>query len=117
LLTQSTFEKLTPTHEYHHRKLDKVKVKGKEKFITVIEIFDADPANIFQLKESNAGAFEEALNKYNEKKFGEARNLFQSIMNRFPDDIPSKMYFERCVKYEKSGVSPDDEMIEVMTKK
>ncbi len=117
LLTQSTYEKLNPSHNYHHRKLDKVKVKGKEQFVTIVEIFDVDPTNIIQLKESNAGDFEQALKKYDEKKFGEAKSIFQSILNNFPDDITSKMYLERCIKYETAGVSLDDEMIEVMTKK
>lgn len=67
LLTQSTFEKLTSPHNYHHRKLDKVKVKGKEQFVTIVEIFDTDPVNIIHLKENNAVAFSEALVKYEEK--------------------------------------------------
>ncbi|MEO6670892.1 MAG: ATP-binding protein [Ferruginibacter sp.] len=117
LLTQSTYEKLTAPHGYHHRKLDKVKVKGKEQFVTIIEIFDIDPPEIIELKENSAAAFEEGLKKYDEKKFSEAQSLFQSILNNFPDDITSKMYLERCIKYQTTGVSLDDGMIEVMTKK
>ncbi|MBN8833291.1 MAG: hypothetical protein ABS68_01825 [Niastella sp. SCN 39-18] len=117
LLTQSTFEKLTSPHDYHHRKLDKVKVKGKEDFVTIIEIFDIDPMNIIHLKESNTVAFTEALGKYHDKKFVEAQSMFQSILNNFPADITAKLYLERCIKYEKNGIPPDDEMIEVMTKK
>ncbi|MBK8710852.1 MAG: response regulator [Niastella sp.] len=117
LLTQSTFEKLTSPHNYHHRKLDKVKVKGKEQFVTIVEIFDTDPVNIIHLKENNAVAFSEALVKYEEKKFAEAQSMFLSILNNFPDDITAKLYLERCIKYEKSGIPLDDDMIEVMTKK
>lgn len=117
LLTQSTFEKLNSPPDYHHRKLDKVKVKGKEHFVTIIEIFDIDPINIIHLKESNAVAFAAALGKYDDKKFVEAQGVFQSILNDFPTDTATKLYLERCIKYEKDGFPADDEMIEVMTKK
>lgn len=117
LLTDSTFDKLDPSHNYHYRKLDKVKVKGKEQFVVIVEIYDVDTKEIIALKEKSAGEFEEALKKYEEKKFGEAKAIFQSILNHFPDDITSEMYLERCIKYETNGYTPEGEMIEVMTNK
>ena len=56
-------------HKYHHRKLDMVKVKGKEQSVTLVEIFDVDPPKVIQLKKGNASDFEEALKKYEDKKF------------------------------------------------
>lgn len=117
LLSQPTIEKLTSLQDYHYRRIDKVRVKGKEQFITVVEIFDGDISAVFQLKKEMNPVFESALQKYDEKNFQEARKLFQDVLNRFPADIPSKMYHERCIKYESQDLPPDEELVEVMTEK
>ncbi len=117
LLSQPTIEKLTSLQDYHYRRIDKVRVKGKEQFITVVEIFDGDVSAVFDLKKEMNPVFENALQKYEEKNFQEARKLFQDVLNRFPDDTPSKMYHERCSKYESQDLPPGDELVEVMTEK
>ena len=112
LLSESTYEKLSPDKQYHHRRLDKVRVKGKKNFVTIVEIFDGEPAAVFALKESNSMTFEEALKKYDERKFAEARVLFQEVLNKFPDDRPARLYYDRCIKYESIGLAPDNEIVE-----
>lgn len=117
LISQSTFEKLNAPHTYQFRRLDKVRVKGKKNSVVIIEVFDGDPLHVFQLKESCNETFEDALNKYTERRFAEAQNLFMSIINLFPADTPSRLYYERCVKYETYGIPPDIELEEVMNEK
>lgn len=117
LISQATLEKLANPQNFNHRKIDKVRVKGKKNFVTVVEIYDGDPSVTFQLKDSTAATFEAAFTKFHERKFEEARNLFQSVLNSFPDDITTKMYVERCMRYETTGAPPDEDIVEVITKK
>lgn len=117
LLSQPTVDKLTSLQKYHYRVLDKVRVKGKENFVIVVEIFDGDPPAIFDLKNSINHNFIKAIEKYNQRNFAEAKKLFQEILKIYPEDVPSLMYAERCLKFENSGFSPDEEFGEVMNKK
>jgi class 3 adenylate cyclase len=117
LLTQSTYEMLPKHKEYRHRKLDKVRVKGKEHPVRIIEIYDIDSEDTIKMKDLTSADFEKALQYYERKNIVEAQVIFESILKKFPEDGTSIMYLERCVKYGTTGLPPEGEMIEVMSKK
>jgi adenylate cyclase len=43
--------------------------------------------------------FAKARNLYAEPKWSEAQNEFQNILDRWPEDGPSPMYWKRCQDY------------------
>lgn len=76
------------------RELDVIRVVGKKEPVQIYELLS--------LKEGFEGPldmidqFEEGLRLYHERNFKEALVLFTSLLEKFPDDEPSKIYRQRC---------------------
>jgi adenylate cyclase len=82
--------------EYLCRKLDFVKVKGKDKVITIYELIDHQEYVSKAIKEK-ALEFEKALDLYKEGKFKEAKKIFEKL-----EDSASKLFSERCEEFIKN---------------
>ena len=76
------------------RELDAVRVKGKR-----------DPVRLFELRRRGLALTEEVpllegyaegLRLYRAQKFSEARLQFESLLERFPHDGPSRLFLRRC---------------------
>jgi len=96
LITEQTYLKLQTVWRYKIRLLDRVKVKGKSKFLTVYEVYDADPDNIATLKTQTLCDFEQGFTYYHRQDFIEAKRCFQSVLQLNPDDKAAKVYLSRC---------------------
>jgi adenylate cyclase len=73
------------------RRLDRVRVKGKQKPEEIFEVVaekGSDPAGVTE----PLARFEEALQKYFSRDFAGALALFSAI----PDDAPAKVFCQRC---------------------
>ncbi len=79
---------------YLVRELDAVRVKGKK-----------DPVRLFELRRRGPALTEEVpllegyaegLRLYRAQKFSEARLQFESLLERFPHDGPSRLFLRRC---------------------
>ena len=79
------------------RELDLVRVKGKQKPISISELVDFYPGN--PQKAALVSSFTEALHLYRERQFHGAREKFVDILRKFPEDKPSAIYLERCSEY------------------
>ncbi|MEZ5671986.1 MAG: hypothetical protein R3E08_06210 [Thiotrichaceae bacterium] len=69
LITENTYNKLQDPQLYKIRKLDKVKVKGKSKIVTIYEVFDANTEHFIALKQQTLSDFEQGVHLYHEDKF------------------------------------------------
>ncbi|MBC8400786.1 MAG: response regulator [Candidatus Marinimicrobia bacterium] len=69
LISSHTMGKLENPDKYNHRFLGKVKVKGKNDIVSVIEIYDGDPDHIIELKKKTKPLFEQGLKFYFERDF------------------------------------------------
>jgi len=74
------------------RKLDNVKVKGKNKPVAIFEVMEDTP-ELRELKES----FEKALDMYFNREFAEALPLFIKLAEE--GDATSEVFVERCEHY------------------
>ncbi len=85
--------------EFLLRELDRVKVVGKKKYITIFELmgykFDNKKVKLKQ-------KFEEALYLYRNRNFMKALELLQDLQKTFPYDGPINVYIERCKKFLKT---------------
>lgn len=78
---------------YTFRYLDKIKVKGKNIWINIYELI----SNIWEagiFKENIIADFEKAVSYYMNKKFIEAKEIFEKLSKLW--DNPSKVYAKRC---------------------
>lgn len=103
IVTEST-QKLA-TNDFLFRELDVVRVKGKGKPVAIFELMDFSDSDAS--KKELASSFSKALSLYKSRRFEDAKTMFDVILNKFPEDGPTKLYIERCTDYIKSPPSSD----------
>ncbi len=96
LISHHTFWELEDANKYCIRLIDRVQVKGKSEWITVNEVFDADPPAVREGKLATLTIFMEAWILYNQNKFTEASQVFQECLRRNPGDQVVQVYLDRC---------------------
>ena len=98
LISHHTFWKLVDANKYCIRLIDRVQVKGKSEWVTVSEVFDADPPEIRDGKLATLTLFMEAWLHYNQNHWTEAAAVFRECLRLNPGDQVSQVYLKRCQK-------------------
>ncbi|MCW6035293.1 HAMP domain-containing protein [Spirulina subsalsa FACHB-351] len=96
LISHQTFLKLSHRSEYGIRLIDRVIVKGKSEQVSVFEVFDADPPELYKGKQKTKTRFEQALLCYYMGDLAEAIQLFAQCLSLNPQDSVAQIYLERC---------------------
>ncbi|HLO50835.1 MAG TPA: adenylate/guanylate cyclase domain-containing protein [Kamptonema sp.] len=96
LISNQTFSRLQKPDNYDIRIVDQVKVKGKSEFVTVYEVFDADPPEIREGKLSTLKKYKEAMLLYHQNIVKEAGKLFEECLQKNPEDRVAQIYLKRC---------------------
>ncbi len=96
LITHQTLARLHYPTEYSIRFIEQVKVKGKSKAVAVFEVFDGDEPEIRQGKLSTLKIFEGGLWLYYKRAFGEALQMFETVLSMNPHDTVAQIYLQRC---------------------
>lgn len=102
LISSVTYSQLKSPSDYLIRRIDKAAVKGKEKAVEIYEVFNVNPKKQIELKLSYMDSFNEALELYRIKKWGEAYNIFEELFQQNKDDYVLKVYIDRCLKYKQN---------------
>ena len=77
------------------RELDLVRVKGKDEPVKIYEMLGRKKKVSPEL-DFLASEFQAALGEYRKCNWEKARERFQAILAKFPQDGPAKLYLERC---------------------
>ena len=117
LVTDELFSKIEKTDKYYYRIVDKVRVKGKRKFIQVIEILNGQPEESIDLFIKTKEIFELSAIAYWQKEFDKAVELFSQVLKINPSDKTAGLYLDRAKYYHEHGVPFDWEGIETMDSK
>lgn len=96
LLTEHTYRKLKNPSQYHIREIDRVKVKGKTKDVTVYEVFDADEPNLKAKKIQTLADFELGFRYYHNNVLETAYQHFNKVLAVNSTDQVAQIYLERC---------------------
>ena len=112
IMSESTLDLIDNKDDYDHRFLGKVVVKGKSKSTNVIEVFQADEEPIRLLKLETKEDFEQGLQTYFAKNFTEAAGLFNSVIERNPNDAAASHYLKNSADYMVTGVAEEWEGVE-----
>ncbi|MFW5827026.1 MAG: adenylate/guanylate cyclase domain-containing protein, partial [Alkalispirochaeta sp.] len=91
--------------EFAARKLDRVRVVGVSEPVRLFEIID-EASQLPEEKRQLLDEFHEGLELFEEREFGEAGGRFSRLNREFPDDGPSKTFFDRCTKFQKEPPPP-----------
>ncbi|MCS7052957.1 MAG: adenylate/guanylate cyclase domain-containing protein [Ignavibacterium sp.] len=78
------------------RELDYLIVKGKSKPIKIYELIGLIDDNFNNTWKTIIPEFENALKFYRQRKFKEAKEIFEKILKIKPDDKPTSLYIQRC---------------------
>jgi adenylate cyclase len=85
------------------RELDIIRVKGKLQPVTIYELLgklaDLQQDPKFTELQQRLREFAAARELYRRRDWGQAQHALQNILDRTPDDGPSRMYWKRCQEY------------------
>ncbi len=107
LISEQTLFRLPEPENYHYRILDYVRVKGKSDTVTVVEVFDGDPPELFGQKNQSRVSFERAVTLFGTGDFTSARARFEDVLRNSPDDPAAAIYAARAAEYERHGPPPN----------
>lgn len=96
LISHHTFFQLDDATQYAFRAIDRVRVKGKSEWVSVFEVFDADPRQLKDRKLQTKLLFEEGLLLYNKQKFTQSQRKFEECLRQNPEDTVARIYAQRC---------------------
>lgn len=117
LVSGQTLKLLAQKDSYHHRFVDRVRVKGKKELVLIYEIFDSDPPETKKRKIAGRKVWTKALFHYYDRDFKKAYRLFKLLKEKHPQDRIYDLYLRRCVRCIKLGVPKDWQGIEVVNLK
>jgi len=106
LMSQQTYDQTG--RAFSVRKLDRVRVVGIDEPVRLYELIDLrenvdqDQDLIQKLRMFNSG-----LTAFEEKNWDGSRKLFQEVLDKFPEDGPSRRYIDLCTKFRKNPPSQD----------
>lgn len=101
LISENTY--LEVQNEFITRKVDVVRVKGKNRPVVIYELISKGTSHPDMIFFKN---YHSALDLFYNKRFAEAEVAFSVLLKEKPDDFLSQMYLERS-EYLKSNVVPD----------
>jgi len=103
ILANETTYAAVKTDGFVFRELDLIRVKGKLQPVTIYELIGrAGEGSVYGTGEelwARLELFEQARTLYRKRQWNEAQKTFQAILDRWPDDGPSRTYWKRCQEY------------------
>lgn len=99
MISEFTYDKLSEKQksEFIFRKLDMVRVKGKEKAVTIYEVFH-DFHHLVDDTQAQK-TFAEAFEIYTQKKFKEAISAIEPFIKKYPQDKAFALLKRNCLNY------------------
>jgi adenylate cyclase len=97
LVNESTYQ-VTKNSGFLFRELDLIRVKGKHQPVTIYELIGRATETSVETQEI-LSRFAVARTHYQARKWQDAQNAFQSILEKWPTDGPSRTYWKRCQEY------------------
>jgi adenylate cyclase len=88
---------------FFFRELDAIRVKGKLEPVKIYELMgkqadlESDPG--YPSFHRRVQLFSQAREIYRQRKWQEAQQAFQTILDEWPEEGPSRMYWKRCQEY------------------
>lgn len=114
IISEMTYERVQG--EILGRELALVRVKGKDQPVKIYELLSRRAKTLPEQK-ALAEEFQAALGEYRNRNWETARKIFQSILERYPEDGPGRLYVERCQILEKTPPPEDWDGVYTMTTK
>ena len=115
IITAATKEALADASRYNIRFLDKVQVKGKQKPLSLYEVYDADLPPFRAFKQESQQQYEQAVQHYYSQEFSEAQSLLLKILKKNPDDKLVLHHLTKATQCLENGVTENWTDVTIMT--
>jgi adenylate cyclase len=103
ILVNETTYAATKDEGFVFRELDLIRVKGKLQPVTIYELIGRAAENsVYGTPDevrTRVDLFREAHELYRKRRWEDAQKSFQTILDKWPDDGPSRTYWKRCQDY------------------
>jgi len=104
LLSYATYQRLQHPEHFHTRSLDRVRVKGKQQWVEIIELLDGAEETPHAKKLALKDDFDRAVAAFQSEQFAEALAMFRELKTRDPQDVAIDVYIERCEQFIELGI-------------
>ena len=88
--------------DFHLRSVARAQVKGKSEPVDVFTLIGARKDDVDPEFLKCLDVYEDAIRKFRDRNFKEAKILFSRFLEFYPDDSLAKMYLERALGYEQA---------------
>lgn len=109
LISEHTLYSLSEPEKFLVRHLGRVKVTYNTNAESIYEVFNHDAPMIRDAKSRSLKKFEEALALYHTRSIARAQPMLEEIVRDNPDDIPARVYLQRCTDYLSTGLHTGSE--------
>jgi len=92
ITTADTLQKVGDANKFLYRKLGETFVKGKEKSVSIVEIYDGEPDAL--MKDETLHDFHLGVECFSSSKFDQAIELFQRVLIKNPEDKAAQNLIE-----------------------
>ncbi|WP_109019780.1 7TM diverse intracellular signaling domain-containing protein [Leptospira kobayashii] len=82
-------------NQFSFRFLDRVKVKGKQKPVSIYEILDGDEEQQRDLKNKTKSDYESGVKSFHTREFSESKSYFDKVIKENPNDKSTQLYLKR----------------------
>jgi class 3 adenylate cyclase len=117
LMSEESFNIIEKKEKYYARIIDRVKVKGKDKPVDVIEILNGNSERIINLKLSTNHLMKDGITRFRERDFKHAIKHFEEILSIDPKDKAANIHLQRSIYFHNHGVPPDWEGVSALNEK
>jgi len=111
VISERTFMQLEDPGKYKYRFIGKVRVKGKDAPVSVFEIFDGLPDELFERKMKSNTFFEQGMLAYYQKDYSQGVFYFKRALETVPNDGASRFYLETCLRKAMAPPKPLDKAL------
>ncbi|MEK7433478.1 MAG: response regulator, partial [Cyanobacteriota bacterium] len=117
IISEQTLNELKNKEKYKYRFLGKVQVKGKNKYVSIFEIYDTSDSELLDLRNKSENYFNEAIKSYYNREFNKSVEFFEKVLEINPKDKVAYFYLDKIEELEKFGISENWTGIEKSTEK
>ncbi len=107
MIEENTYNKVKD--KFYCRKIGIIKVKGKEKLVSVYELID-EKTNSY-IDKNFIDLFNEAVDLYLSKNIVEAKHIFEKLLKMDETDRPSRKYLDLCNELIRNEIIRDEDLV------
>ncbi|MEZ4829974.1 MAG: response regulator [Bacteroidia bacterium] len=117
LLSEASFERLSPDQQANCRYLGRIQMKGKQEALGIYECLDGEPAEIRDKKLFTYTDFQAGLDAFLLGNLNESLNHFKVVTETHPEDLTARRFLGRIAFFQKNGLPEGWTGVEAMEEK